>query len=76
MGRKPIFEKPMTGAERQRSALLREANLGLDKLRFFFRMATDLRFLDARRYEHAARGLDDVGRLVGGWLRTHDAAQA
>lgn len=61
---------------RERTALLREANLGLEKLRFLFRLATDLRHLDRDRYEHAARALNEVGRMVGGWRKAHDAAQA
>ena len=61
-----------------RGRALNEANLGIEKLRFLFRLATDLGKLDRRRYEHAARALDDVGRLIGGWIkadRSH-AAQA
>jgi hypothetical protein len=46
---------------------LSEANLGLEKLRFLFRICAELRYLDLRRYEHAARTLDEVGRMVGGW---------
>lgn len=49
--------------------LLRKVNLGLEKLRFLFRMAADLRFIDLRRYEYAARAISEVGRLVGGWLK-------
>ena len=32
--------------------------------------------MDLRRYEHAARALDEVGRMVGGWLKAHRATQA
>jgi hypothetical protein len=54
---------------RDRRAHLARANLGLEKLRFFFRLAQEQRHLDARRYEHAARAIDEVGRLVGGWAK-------
>ena len=54
---------------RERRAHLARANLGLEKLRFFFRLAHDQHHLDPRRYEHAARMIDDVGRLVGGWAK-------
>jgi 23S rRNA-intervening sequence protein len=56
-----------------RQAALAQANLGLEKLRFLFRLATEMRYLDPRRYEHAARALDEVGRLVGGWIKAHHA---
>jgi len=54
---------------RDRSALLQKANLELEKLRFWIRLAHELQLLDFKRYEHAARLIDDLGRQVGGWLR-------
>lgn len=60
---------------RERRNHLSRANLGLEKLRFFFRLAVEMHYLDKRRYEHAARSLDDIGRLVGGWVKA-DAAHA
>jgi hypothetical protein len=59
-----------------RDAMLANANLGLERLRFFMRLSFDPRLLDVRRYEHAARGLDEVGRLVGGWVKAHHAHPA
>ena len=60
---------------RARAPLLAHANLGVEMLRFLFRLASDLRCLDLRRYEHAARNLDEVGRLFGGWKKIDDAHQ-
>ncbi len=61
---------------RQRNPLLVRANLHIEKLRFLFRLAMDLKHLDMRRYEHAARSLDEIGRLVGGWRKAQDATSA
>jgi hypothetical protein len=58
---------------RDRRGHLARANLGLEKLRVFFRLATELQHLDVRRYEHAARCIDEIGRLVGGWAKAHSA---
>ena len=58
---------------KSRDKMLTEANLGLERLRFFMRLSFELRLIDTRRYEHAARGLDDVGRLVGGWIKADRA---
>jgi hypothetical protein len=58
---------------RDRVAALAKANLGIEKLRFSFRLATALKYLDVRRYAHAARQLDETGRMIGGWRRAHDA---
>jgi 23S rRNA-intervening sequence protein len=59
---------------RERS--LGEANLGIEKMRFMFRVCVELRFLELRRYEHAARSLDEIGRMIGGWIKANRAAQA
>lgn len=58
---------------RQRRELLRRANLDLEKLRHLLRLAHELRYLDSRRYQHAARSLDEIGRRIGGWLKNDDA---
>lgn len=57
---------------REKAALLRRANLQLEKLRYLIRVSKDLQFLSLRRYEFAAAQLDEVGRMVGGWLRQQE----
>ena len=61
---------------RRRSGHLAGANLGIEKLRFLFRLAHDLRAIDRRRYEHAARSLDETGRRVGAWRKAHHARKS
>ena len=56
---------------RDRKGQLARANLGIEKLRFFFRLAVELHYIDKRRYAHAARTLDEIGRLIGGWMKAH-----
>lgn len=60
---------------RRRQPSLSRANLGIEKLRFLLRLAHDLRHLDRRRYEYAARCLDETGRKVGAWMKVHRARQ-
>jgi hypothetical protein len=55
---------------RDRRRHLTRANLGLEKLRIFCRLASELQHIDLRRYEHAARTIDEIGRLVGGWIKS------
>lgn len=61
---------------RQAAPLLLEVNLGLEQLRYQFRLSHDLHLVDQRRYEHAARAIDEVGRLVGGWIKAQEARHA
>ena len=60
---------------RQRGPHLARANLGLEKLRVLLRLTHDLDYPDHRRYEHAAWCLDETGRRVGAWSRTHRAQE-
>lgn len=55
------------------AAHLNDANLRLEKLRFLFRLALDLKYLDLRRYEFAARAIDEIGRMAGGWMKASRA---
>ena len=61
---------------KRRTGHLTGANLGLEKLRFLFRLEHDLRAIDHRRYEHAARSLDETGRRVGAWRQVHLARES
>jgi len=48
--------------------ILKKANLRLEKLRFLVRLSSDMRFINLTSYEFAGRGIDEVGRMVGGWI--------
>ena len=55
---------------RNRQALLEQANLALEILRFQVRLAKDLQCLKTDSYAFAAKAIDEIGRLVGGWLKS------
>src|SRR3954452_8773002 len=55
---------------KNRQRLLEDANLTLEVLRFPMRLAKDLQCLKVNSYGFAARSIDEIGRLVGGWLRS------
>ena len=59
---------------KNRQRLLEEANLTLEILRFQMRLAKDLQCLKVNSYGFAARSIDEIGRLVGGWLRSRPEA--
>ena len=50
--------------------ILREADVTLAKLRLYLRLCHDLDLLSRGQYEHAARLVDEIGRLLGGWRKT------
>src|SRR5262249_18750996 len=55
---------------RQRQALLNQANLKLEILRFQIRLAKDLQCLKTNSYAFATQAIDEIGKLVGGWLKS------
>ena len=55
---------------KQRQELLEQANLILEILRFQVRLAKDLQCLKVESYGFAAKAIDEIGRLIGGWLKS------
>lgn len=48
---------------------LKQADLYLDKVRFYLRLAVRWRWLSTGQYEHAANMVAEIGRLLGGWKK-------
>jgi hypothetical protein len=55
---------------KERQALLYRANKKLEVLRFQVRLAKDLNCLEKNGYIFASKLVDEIGRLVGGWLKS------
>jgi hypothetical protein len=55
---------------KNRQRILEDANLALEVLRFQMRLAKDLQCLKVESYAFAAKAIDEIGWLVGGWLRS------
>lgn len=53
----------------QQPHLLRQADKQLTKIRLYVRLSYDLKCISLGQFEHAARRLDELGRLLGGWQR-------
>jgi hypothetical protein len=58
---------------RDRQAMLKRANLRLDKLRVLLRLSHKLRYLPHNSYEHAMKAINETGRMLGGWLKQGQA---
>lgn len=57
--------------EKQDALLLADAEL--DKLRTHLRMSLEMGLLQGGQYEHAARMTTEIGKLLGGWMKTIQA---
>ena len=54
---------------RERAAQLESLNGRLDVLRYQSRLLRDFQLVEPKRYHHAAKLIDEVGRELGGWLK-------
>jgi len=58
---------------RQKKAKLYEIDIELEKLRFLIRLAKDLKMMSIAKYGHHCERLDEIGRLLGGWLKSAES---
>ena len=58
------------GRDAPGGAALREADAALGRLRIYLRLAHRWRWLSDGQYVHAGSMVAEIGRLLGGWLRT------
>jgi four helix bundle protein len=42
----------------------------IEKMRIFLRLSKDLAFLAFKRYEILSAKLDEIGRMLGGWIKS------
>ena len=64
-----IFFASRHTAERKREILL-EANSQLDLLKLLIRMASDSKSLNQKKYMLLQSFLQEVGKMLGGWLKS------
>lgn len=54
----------------QRLERLRQADSALGKIRLYLRLCRDWNWLTSGQYQHAAQMVTEMGRLLGGWIKT------
>ena len=54
---------------RNKQSYLYDIDVELDVLRSMVRLAHDLKFLPFKKYEVWSRHLDELGRMLGGWMK-------
>ncbi len=63
-----IHHMIVANSVRDKTVALQQASVGLDELRILIRLAKDLRFVSIRQYELAAERMNEIGRLLYGWM--------
>ncbi|MGC9610949.1 MAG: four helix bundle protein [Minisyncoccia bacterium] len=54
----------------EKGPLLRKASTKLNLLRVFIRLMKDTRALDSKKYLILESFVDEIGRMLGGWIRS------
>ena len=67
------FQDSLVAAGKSKGPFRREnlnrADIQLEQLRLWLRYSRDYHLITVRQYEHAARQLGEVGRMLGAWLK-------
>ena len=58
---------------RQKMTSLRKINLSLEKLRILLRICYESKYLPHKAYEHAMYSLNEVGKMLGGWIKQQES---
>jgi four helix bundle protein len=48
---------------------LAEADIHLNKLRTYLRLAVELKYTTPKQYEFSSQATAEIGKLLGGWLK-------
>jgi hypothetical protein len=55
---------------RSKGAILKRANLRLEKLRVLLRLSFSSTYLSPKAFEQAAKDINEVGAMLGGWRKS------
>lgn len=53
----------------QKLPVLQKASSRLDLLKFFLQVSWELKILDNKKYIAISEPLDEIGRMLGGWIK-------
>ena len=56
--------------EKNKLPYLKKISVELDKLRILIRLSKDLKFISIRQYKFAAEKINEIGKMLGGWIKS------
>ncbi len=54
---------------RSRNEILKKINVKIEQFRFMNRLAYDLKVLATNQYGYASANLDEIGKMLGAWIK-------
>ena len=58
------------GQKGSKIAVLEKASVKLNTLRFFIRLMKDSKIIDSKKYILLQEMIDEIGRMLGGWIES------
>ncbi|MCL4491223.1 MAG: diversity-generating retroelement protein Avd [Nitrospirae bacterium] len=55
---------------RTKKAILYDIDVKIEELKFLLRLSHDRKYLSNKSYEHSSKLLLEIGRLLGGWIKS------
>ena len=55
---------------------MQDMDVALDILRHYIRLAKDLGYLPFKKYENWSKLLDEIGRMLGGWMKSLNGSKS
>ena len=65
-----LLDLVVANQSERKLSTLKSASKELDKLRILVRLAKDLEFLSVRRYGIASGYTNEIGKMLGGWMKS------
>jgi len=59
-----------TNKKYHKKTTMRKVDTQLELLRTYLRLARDLEFLSFKKYEIWSKQLEEIGKLIGGWMKS------
>jgi len=64
-----LEEISLANRRREKLPLLHDADELLFRTRLLVRMSHEMKLINTKSYEYSAKSLDEIGRLLGGWIK-------
>lgn len=55
---------------RNKKPILYDIDVKIEELKFLSRLSHDRKYLSKKSYEHSGKCLSEIGRLLGGWIKS------
>ncbi|MFK7950564.1 MAG: diversity-generating retroelement protein Avd [Saprospiraceae bacterium] len=57
-------------SKKYKLGILKRVNISLEQLRYYFRLAFELGLYNSTRYHYFSEKVNEIGRMLGGWIRS------